>query len=400
MRYADRCTLFAEGLLSSEAMDMCWREGVFYNPATCTPEEIQTIKDYAAKYGLCSMEMKYFITKVFYRQAWLNRHMPEPKLILGHNTPFDVGSMAQHTGKGRDPKLYGALSMGLCNWRRIDNELKGTFGACPYHPNIKIKTLAAGKHIIKCGMKYDGLDRWGKPKYADMCLEFLDTRTLARALLGPGEGSLKSLCRMLGTKSQKRENDGHGETIDETYLGYARNDVQCTWELFVKLRDLYKRHNLKRRITHIYSEASIGKGYYEEVGIQSFFGYNHRLRANIRNLDFNLKDVGIAMEGYYGGRSEAQIRHLIMECMHADFRSRYPSANALMKLQDLLLALKVTVDRGVGTQAKRFLDTVELQDFQRKDTWLKLRGFARIRPGDNILPFRCELTPTTKSLSV
>jgi hypothetical protein len=64
------------------------------------------------------------------------------------------------------------------------------------------------------------------------------------------------------------------------------------------------------------------------------------LKANTRNLDVNPKDVGIAVEGYYGGRSEARIRHLIMECMHADFRSQYQSANALMKLQDLLLALK------------------------------------------------------------
>jgi hypothetical protein len=63
--------------------------------------------------------------------------------------------------------------------------------------------------------------------------------------------------------------------------------------------------------------------------------------------------------------------------MHADFRSQYPSANALMKLHDLLLALEVTVDRGVDTQAKRFLETVALQDFQRKDTWLKLRGASR-----------------------
>jgi hypothetical protein len=35
----------------------------------------------------------------------------------------------------------------------------------------------------------------------------------------------------------------------------------------VKLRDLYKRHNLKMRITDVYSEASIGKGYYEELAV-------------------------------------------------------------------------------------------------------------------------------------
>jgi hypothetical protein len=73
-----------------------------------------------------------------------------------------------------------------------------------------------------------------------------------------------------------------------------------------------------------------------------------------------------------GGRSEARILHLNVVFIHGDFRSQYPYANALMKLQDLLLALE-----GVDTQAKRFLETVALQDFQRKDTWLKLRGASR-----------------------
>jgi hypothetical protein len=50
---------------------------------------------------------------------------------------------------------------------------------------------------------------------------------------------------------------------------------------------------------------------------------------NTRNLEFDLCDVGASMDGYYGGKSEARIRHQIIECMLADFRSQYPSANAL-----------------------------------------------------------------------
>jgi hypothetical protein len=115
-------------------------------------------------------------------------------------------------------------------------------------------------------------------------------------------------------------------------------DVQCTWELWVKLRDLYKLHGIKKRIRRVYSEASIGKRYYEEMNVLSFFGYDNRLKVFTQNLDFDLLDVGASMEGYYGGRSEARIRHQIIECMHADFRSQYPTVDALMKLQDLLLA--------------------------------------------------------------
>jgi hypothetical protein len=32
LRYADRRSLFAEDALTVEAMDECWRRGVFYNP--------------------------------------------------------------------------------------------------------------------------------------------------------------------------------------------------------------------------------------------------------------------------------------------------------------------------------------------------------------------------------
>jgi hypothetical protein len=105
--------------------------------------------------------------------------------------------------------------------------------------------------------------------------------------------------------------------------------------------------------------------------------------------------------------------------MLADFRSQYPSANALMKLQELLLAVYVDVVRKASS-AREFLETVSLDELQKKDAWPKLRGFARIRPGGDeagrtskpgeapqsgseqaglraaqggdVLPFRCEYT--------
>lgn len=95
------------------------------------------------------------------------------------------------------------------------------------------------------------------------------------------------------------------------------------------------------------------------------------------------------MEGYFGGRSEARRRHEIIEGMLADFRSEYPSVNALMKLQELLIAERVDVIRD-SDAAREFLEKVTLDDLQKKETWPKLRGFARIRPNGDVLPFRCE----------
>jgi hypothetical protein len=402
LRYADRCSLWNENLLTVQAMDYCWREGVFYNPKTCTPEEIETVKAYATSQGLFACAMEYFIKSVFYKQAKLNLYIPEPKLIIGHNIPFDIGAISSKTTKSRDPKMYGALSLKLCTCETINPKTGKPYPSCGYHPNTKIRKIGLGKHMIQCGSMFDGRSEAGKAKYKDSCLEFLDTRTLARAELGPCDGRLGALCEMLGTETQKGKDAEHGKEITETYLDYARTDVQCTWELFVKLRDLYKQHGVKKRITHIYSEASIGKAYYSEFGVQSFFGYDNKTKTNTRNLDFDPALIGASMEGYFGGRSEDRIRHKIIECLHGDFRSQYPSINALMGMQDLLLAESVEVLRGTDTAAKRFLESVTLEDsasgktgegalsLQCKETWPQLRGFARIRPNGDVLPFRCE----------
>jgi hypothetical protein len=56
---------------------------------------------------------------------------------------------------------------------------------------------------------------------------------------------------------------------------------------------------------------------------------------------------------------------------------------------DLLLAERVDVVRN-SNSAREFLETITLDDFQNKDTWPKMRGFARIRPSGDVLPLRCE----------
>jgi hypothetical protein len=113
-------------------MDRCWREGVAYNsdPKICSPENVQRIKDYAAKRGLVCMKMQDFITKILYRQARMSALIPEPKLIINHNGPFDFGSLSHHTGKSETEDMYGALSLGLCICCKHAIKAKGKFQAC------------------------------------------------------------------------------------------------------------------------------------------------------------------------------------------------------------------------------------------------------------------------------
>ena len=91
--------------------------------------------------------MDWFIKSVLYRQSKLNKYMPEPKLIIGHNLPFDLGAISNRTVKSRDPKFYGALSIGMCRCfeRPAEEQIYGgtdadeEYRACGYHPNIRIK---------------------------------------------------------------------------------------------------------------------------------------------------------------------------------------------------------------------------------------------------------------------
>jgi hypothetical protein len=56
--------------------------------------------------------------------------------------------------------------------------------------------------------------------------------------------------------------------------------------------------------------------------------------------------IGPFMEGLYGGRSEVRVRHELRETMQADFRSQYSTINALMGLQELMIAERVEAIEG------------------------------------------------------
>ena len=50
------------------------------------------------------------------------------------------------------------------------------------------------------------------------------------------------------------------------------------------------------------------------------------------------KDQGIAMQTYYGGRSETRIRRTEVPVVPVDFTSEYPTCCALLGLFDILIA--------------------------------------------------------------
>ena len=191
---------------------------------------------------------------------------------------------------------------------------------------------------------------------------------------------MRGLLKKLKIKDVDKSEANYNGPITLEYLDYGRTDVQATWRIFQELRALYVKHGITRPFDRIYSEASIGKAYLHDFGIAPFMK---------RNAGFDRHDIGPFMEALYGGRSGVRIRHANRETIQADFKSQYSAINILMKLQDLLIAEHVEAVRGDrNSEAARFLRGVTLADMRQKDTWLKLRGVALIKPRGDILPVR------------
>jgi hypothetical protein len=377
-------------LLTREKLDTLWHDGILYEPKNCTPEEIKVLKQYAKNSKLELYTREYFVKNILYRSHWVKKaakwkdDLREPCLVIGQNLPFDLGALAMRCGLAIKD-LYGGLSL----------KMQGVEGE--YGRSVAIKKIGFGKHLFRGTKTQNGcFTASGKTGEDTLSLssgrartmelvEYLDTQTLARALLGPGPSGMQALLDRLNVPKefQKKTADYHGPITAE-YIGYCRSDVENTWQIFRALRELYNKHGRSRPMQKVYSEASLGKAYLDDFGIQGF---------NKLNPAFDQVALGCFMETYYGGRSEVHVRHESVEVIHYDFKAEYSTVNALMDLQELLTAKQIGLKTD-SPDSRAFLENVTLTELQRKETWKKLRGIALIEPDDDILPFRAQYGET------
>ena len=163
---------------------------------------------------------------------------------------------------------------------------------------------------------------------------FLDLRTLAWALFNRSV-SLKSLCEMLKTEHQKFDHEPSGNVTPEE-IDYARQDGRCTVDALNGLKREFDKHPIALKPYNAYSPASMAKSYldaWESSGQQ-------------RNSSFLNEKLGIAMQSYYGGRSETRIRCAEVPVVPVDFTSEYPTCCALLGLFDVLDRRKCDPRRG------------------------------------------------------
>lgn len=355
-----RVWLHRNGQLTREALDQRKEMGVFYNLDEISDGELLILQEFAALHQLKIYEKDDFIRKIFY--PWVYQ---KQALCIGHNLPFDLSRLATCWGDAKS-KFHGGFWLTLCNCRNDDS--------CFDHPPIRIKSLGGKKALFDFRTQ-----RKPSGKVNRYRGRFLDTTTFGRALLGPRDSSLADMGKRFKANILKMEGDvDHGGPLNEIYLRYALQDVEATWSLYQAQRHVYRQHGLTKEPWNIFSEASIGKAYLHDLGIPPF------LR---KHAEFPRIAIGRAMMAYYGGRTEVRIRLQPTEVIYTDFTSEYPTANALMDIQSLLLAEKIDVQPCLE-EAQDLLASISLDDLLLKQTWPKLRCFVKIIPDGDLLPVR------------
>lgn len=338
-------------------------EGLFFDGEALDPEELLILGEYARERDLRCLSRAEFVDWVFYKYGHERRGS-----IIGFNLPFDLSRIAIAHGPARG-SMRGGFSFRLSSDARK---------AC-----VRVKHLNRRASLIDFAKPQGQDTARGERKRGIKTPAhrgfFVDVSTLASALMSEGF-SLERLCERLGVASPKGDSGGHGERLTPAYLDYVRRDVQATWECYVALKAKYAKHNLSTPLHRTLSEASIGKAYLKQMGIAPLLECQP---------DFPRDLFGKIMSAYYGGRAEVHWRRTICRVLYCDFKSMYPTVNALMGLWRFVIAERVDW-REATAEAREILAEADAARFQDRATWPALAMIVRLRPDHDLFPVRAK----------
>jgi len=353
----DKYKLIREGLFYSDDLPVTERKILENYTRTAIPDA----KAFPPEFPLYSRSD--FMKKVFWPAI-----KRTGALICGLNLPFDLARLALAWNRGE----HDEWSLTMSHYSNgVENRNV---------PRILITPIDSKKAFIRLAKPWKP-EEWKDNGKA----HFLDLRTLAWALFNRSF-SLKRLCEELQTEHQKIDHEPTGKvTVEE--IQYARQDGGCTVDALNALKQEFDKHPIGLRPCNAYSPASVAKSYLDAMGI-------------IRPADkfkISLKDLGIAMQTYYGGRSETRIRCTEVPVVPVDFTSEYPTCCALLGLFDVLTAASVTFEDDTDN-IRRLIKKISLDRCFDPKLWKQFRFFALVQPENDILPVRTVYDGVTQNI--
>src|SRR6185312_11745885 len=347
--------------------------GAFFDP-TLSKSDLELLRHEVAKERpsadgerIVLLTRLEFVERVFFNSAYYIGAQ-----IVGFNLPFDLSRLAiNHKNARRSMK--GGFSL-------ILHESKD-------YPRIAVKHLSPRSSLIQ----FTGTDS-GKGSDDDESDEdaldigkrapdrgyFVDVKTFAAALLSESH-SLESLSKTLDVVTKKKPSDDHGEILKPEYVRYAFDDTQTTWECFDALSKKFASYGLTDTGAYdLYSEASLGKAYLKTMGVKPW--------TEVQD-DFPPIIIGNILSAYYGGRSEVHIRRQIVDVLHCDFLSMYPTVCTLMGLWEFVKPKGIT--HADDTKAVReFVANCTPDDLKKQPHWRNLAALVQVLPQEDLFPVR------------
>lgn len=373
---ADECQTLRFGSCSVHIDGSLTEFFLFYNdtPGVVNDEEKQILQKYAEEHQVKDLDQTQpieLMTKTEFVEEILTRYCYRSgALLVCFNVPFDVSRLAIGYGKAIKKNL-GGFSLKLSD--------------DPAIPRITLKHLDSTKSFTNYQSSSEDFFEFMKPshrrlsrkKHANNPGRFLDLKTLTFALTNK-HFDLKHALEAFGCRP-KDEAEQHG-IIDPKYIAYNINDTLVTHELYLKALERYRLYHLDKDASQIYSPASIGKAYLQQMGVTPFLD---------KNPDFDKKILGYLMTAYYGARVEVKHRLDPVKITDLDFTSMYPSLYVLLGLDHYLKTNKIIHDYNTK-DVQQFLNDVTLDELKKKDTWKKLISICRLSPNNDVLPVRAD----------
>jgi len=358
-----------EGLFYADDLDVEQREVL--DRFVADPENLPQldVKIFPPPMRLDIYNRSLFVERVFWKA------IRRGAMIVGFNLPYDLSRLAVKSGPSDDGGWSLILSM-------RKSRKTGEIEINVERPRVVV-TSKGGK-LTFISVK----DIYRPEEWPPEGSRFLDLRTLGWALRNESF-SLERACAPDGFNVPgKLEHTPTGRVTFEE-IKYCRQDVRATANLLNAMKKEFDQHPIDLVPDKAYSPASIAKAYLEAMNIA----------RPAKHFNANDKELGIAMQAYYGGRAECRIRKTAVPVVLTDFTSQYPTVNALLGNWSVLTADGITFE-DCTSEANEMLASLELDAAFVPSFWKRLSFFALVQPDNDILPVRTVYNGRTQNIGL
>lgn len=379
---------FRQGHMDRHGAFVCLEEGLIVDDTLAERDAAgyACLQAYVASHQPASTNRRFPDLLLWPRRQFLRKRfwpaIHGGTLIVGFNLPFDLTRLSLYAAPARGKMFAGGFSLAMFEYdagggrRHMD----------PHRPRFRFKAIDGKRSLMGFTRRKGGSAKENGGR-AEPRGRLLDLRHLVFALTDK-KLSLEGAAEAFGLPDQKLPIVTHG-VISEAYIDYNRQDVALTVQVLEAAKVEWDRHPIEVAPDRVMSPAGMAKGYLHSAG----------LRPPMQKFTIPPEILGAAQVAYFGGRTEVRVRRVPVPVTYVDFRSMYPTVNALMQMWDVVTAGRLDfVPDTAGIQ--RFIASITLEQVGSPALWPNLRFFAKVLPKGDVLPVRAEYDPSRQGTSI